>query len=37
MVLNGDGGLFQGDWVEVSEFSRESERGDGGFGHTGTK
>jgi dUTP pyrophosphatase len=37
MVLNGEGGLFQGDWVEVEEFSRESERGAGGFGHTGTK
>ena len=37
MVLNGQGGLFQGDWNEVEEFSRESERGDGGFGHTGTK
>ena len=34
MVLNGQGGLFQGDWNEVEEFSRESERGDGGFGHT---
>ena len=37
MVLNGQGGLFQGDWNEVEEFSRESERGDRGFGHTGTK
>jgi dUTP diphosphatase len=37
MVLNGNGGLFQGEWNQVSEFTRESERGDGGFGHTGTK
>lgn len=37
MVLNGDGGLFQADWREVSSFERESERGANGFGHTGTK
>lgn len=37
MVLNGNGGLFQGEWNQVSEFTRESERGDGGFGHTGMK
>ena len=37
MVCNGDGGLFQADWNQVSDFSRESERGAGGFGHTGTK
>ena len=37
MVLNGNGGLFQGEWNQVSEFTRESERGKGGFGHTGTK
>jgi len=37
IVLNGQTGLFQGDWNEVEEFSRESERGVGGFGHTGRK
>lgn len=37
MVCNGDGGLFQADWNQVEDFSRESERGAGGFGHTGTK
>lgn len=37
MVCNGDGGLFQADWHQVRDFSRESERGAGGFGHTGTK
>lgn len=37
MVCNGDGGLFQADWNQVEDFSRESERGEGGFGHTGTK
>ena len=35
MVLNGEGGLFQGEFVEVDSFERESERGEGGFGHTG--
>lgn len=35
MVLNGEGGLFQGEFVEVDNFERESERGEGGFGHTG--
>lgn len=37
MVCNGDGGLFQADWHQVGDFSRESERGAGSFGHTGTK
>jgi dUTP pyrophosphatase len=37
MVLNGEGGLYQGDWNEVTEFVRESKRGEGGFGHTGNK
>lgn len=37
MVCNGDGGLFQADWNQVSDFSRESERGSGGFGHSGMK
>ncbi len=35
-VFNGAGGLFQADWNVVSGFERESERGEGGFGHTGT-
>jgi dUTP pyrophosphatase len=37
MVCNGDGGLFQADWNQVEDFSRESERGTGGFGHSGMK
>lgn len=37
MVCNGDGGLFQADWNQVGDFSRESERGTGGFGHSGMK
>lgn len=37
IVFNGDGGLFQADWNEVSSFQRNSKRGDGGFGHTGEK
>ena len=34
-VFNGAGGLFQADFIEVENFTRESERGEGGFGHTG--
>lgn len=37
MVCNGDGGLFQADWNQVEDFSRESERGTCGFGHSGMK
>ena len=37
IVFNGDGGLFQAEWNRVSEFTRSSERADGGFGHTGVK
>lgn len=37
MVMNGDGGLFQAVWKQVDEFERSSERGAGGFGHTGNK
>lgn len=37
MVCNGNGGLFQAEWNIVSEFTRDSERGANGFGHTGTK
>lgn len=37
MVLNGEGGLFQAEWNIVENFFRESERGTGGFGHTGMK
>ena len=37
MVLNGEGGLFQAEWKEAQDFERESERGEGGFGHTGMK
>ncbi len=34
-VFNGAGGLFQANFVKVDGFTRESERGEGGFGHTG--
>ena len=37
MVFNGAGGLFQADFNEVEKFTRSSERGEGGFGHTGIK
>lgn len=37
MVMNGDGGLFQAEWNQVQNFERQSERGEGGFGHTGNK
>lgn len=37
MVMNGDGGLFQAEWNQVESFERQSERGEGGFGHTGVK
>lgn len=37
IVFNGDGGLFQAEFNEVDSFSRDSERGEGGFGHIGTK
>lgn len=37
MVMNGDGGLFQAEWNQVENFERQSERGEGGFGHTGNK
>lgn len=37
MVLQGLQGLFQADWNVVTEFKRNSERSDGGFGHTGIK
>lgn len=37
IVFNGDGGLFQAEWSEVSAFERDSERGSGGFGHTGIR
>lgn len=35
MVMNGNGGLFQAEWNLVENFERDSERGEGGFGHTG--
>lgn len=35
MVMNGNKGLFQAEWNEVTSFNRISERGAGGFGHTG--
>lgn len=35
MVMNGSSGLFQAHWNEVTSFNRISERGTGGFGHTG--
>ena len=37
LVFNGAGGLFQAEFKQVSEFSRSSERGEGGFGSTGVK
>lgn len=37
IVFNGDCGLFQAEWNIVLEFTRSSERADGGFGHTGMK
>lgn len=37
MVCNGCGGLFQAEWNQVTEFTRDSTRGENGFGHTGTK
>ena len=37
IVFNGAGGLFQAEFNKVEEFTRDSERGEGGFGHTGTK
>ena len=37
IVFNGDGGLFQAEWNRVTEFTRKSDRGEGGFGHTGVK
>ena len=35
LVFNGEGGLYQAKFKHVTTFERESERGDGGFGHTG--
>lgn len=35
MVFNGEGGLFQAEFNIVDNFTRDSERGEGGFGHTG--
>lgn len=37
IVFNGAGGLFQANWNLVQSFTRSSERGVGGFGHTGMK
>ena len=37
LVFNGRGGLFQAVFNQVTEFRRSSERGEGGFGHTGVK
>lgn len=37
LVFNGYKGLFQAEFNQVTEFSRSSERGEGGFGHTGVK
>lgn len=37
IVFNGDGGLFQAEWHEVTKFSRFSDRGGSGFGSTGVK
>ena len=36
-VCNGSGGLFQATWKPVEGFQRDSERGAGGYGHTGMK
>lgn len=35
LVFNGAGGLYQAQFKHVTAFERESERGEGGFGHTG--
>lgn len=35
MSFNGEGGLFQAVFKQMENFTRFSERGTGGFGHTG--
>lgn len=35
MSFNGEGGLFQAIFTQMDKFTRPSERGEGGFGHTG--